>query len=323
MGKRFLSIVAALIFLSLSALGGSANAQAPVKKIGMLIWADEKRYETARDGFIEELKREGFSPPQVEFVIRRAGGSRVSAEKIAGEFATQKLDLYFSAGTSGTSSMAKAIKDVPIVFSTVYDPVEAGLTEGWISSKNNLTGVSNNIPLDKVLELAARIIPVKSVAVMYTPNEKNSESQLKNLQKYQESLGISIIPVPIVNESEIGTVLPFVEGKTQVIYLTGSIVIGKVIPFIVDFAARKKILTVTHLADLVEKGVDAGVCADNKEQGTLAGKLAARILKGAKPEDIPIEKAAIFSILINKKSMQSAGIAVPREVLQKADLVIE
>ncbi|MBF0594012.1 MAG: ABC transporter substrate-binding protein [Candidatus Omnitrophica bacterium] len=302
---------------------GNAAAQGVSKKVGVLVWANEARYENGVTGFVEQLKNDGLGSPSVEIVMRRAGGSKVTAMKMAEELADQKLDLYYALGTGGTSAMYMATKSAPIVFSTVYDPVEAGLVQGWESSRNNVTGAASLVPMSRVLELAKQMMPIKNVAALYTPHEKNSESQVRALQACQAGLGVTIIPVAIVNEAEIATALPFVEGKVQAIYVTGSIVVGKGIADVVRFAAEKKIMTVTHLEDLVEKGIMVGYCADSKEQGVLAAKTAERILNGAKPADLPIKKAAVFATLINKKSALASGITIPAEVLSKAARVIE
>jgi len=320
MSNRLLRIQAVSIFLLLVTLVGSAYAQAPVKKIGVLLWTDDLRYEQGLKGFIEELKTEGFASPQVEFIIRRAGGKKVLALKYSEELAALNLDLYFSAGTSATDLLSGTIKKAPIVFTIVYDPINAGLIQGLASSKNNLTGATNSVPMDKVLELVRRIIPIKNMAVLYTPNEKNSECQLKDLQQVQAAFGISIIPVPVVNKAEIARIIPFLKGMAQSIFITGSSVVIKGLPDITDFASKNKILTVTHLGDLVAEGVMVGLCADDTEQGMLAGETAVEILKGTKPEDIPIKKAKDLVVFINRKSVNSAGISIPQDIIQKAKI---
>jgi len=309
-----------LIFL---AFGQGGYAQTSVKKIGILIWANEGRYETSKDAFIAELKNEGFASPQVQFIIRRAKGSKVKAMQMAAELAALKQDLYFALGTGGTNAMSKAEKVRPIVFSVVYDPIEAGFVQGWDSSSNNLSGTANLVPMEKVLALANRIVPVKSLAVLYTPHEKNSESQLKDLMAAQKETGVTVLPVAISNETEIASSLPFILGRAQAIYVTGSIVIGKAIPDIVSFSLKNKILTISHLEDLMDKGIMVALSADAKEQGQKAGAIAVKVLNGALPQDIPIERAKSFSIVINKKIALAAGVQIPTDIIRQAKKIIE
>jgi len=318
MSKRFFGNQMVSILLLLVTLSGSAYAQAPVKKIGVLLWTNDTRYEESLKGFIEQLKEGGYASPQVEFIVRRAAGKKVLALQYSKELAALNLDLYYSAGTSGTGLLAREIKEAPIVFAVVYDPVNGGLIQGLTSSKNNLTGATNMVPTDKVLELALRIVPFKSVAVLYTPNEKNSECQLKDLQLVQAAFGLSVIPVPVVNKTEITKIIPFLRGMAQAIYVTGSSVVRKGLPDIVDFANKNKILTFSVLGDLMAEGVMVGLCGDDTEQGMLAGETAVEILKGAKPEDIPIKKAKTLLVLINKKSLDTAGFSIPQDIIQKA-----
>ena len=153
--KMFVFTVSFLIVLSLSV---EAKAE---KKVGILIFSEEARYKEATTGFMEKLKEEGFTEPKIKIIIENAGANKARAAELVKKYSAEKMDLIFTLGTSMTIPVAREIKDIPIVFGIVYDPVEAGITKSWKSSGNNTTGASTRIPMQKMIDVLKEFMPVK------------------------------------------------------------------------------------------------------------------------------------------------------------------
>ncbi len=315
--KRFLF---AILFLSVTLFFTEARAE---KKIGVLMFTEDVRYNESKNGILDELKAAGFGEPAVKFTIENAGGSKAKAAELAQKFAAAKMDLIFAIGTSVAIPAAKAIKGAPIVFSTVYDPVEAGIAENWKSSGNNTTGSTTKFPMSKIVSSLKEFAQVKRLAVLYTPGEKNSELQLKELQGVQDDAHIKVIPIILSKKEETAQALAAVAHTIDAMYLTGSSIIGETVPVIVDIANKAKVVTITHLDDLVEKGALLGVCTNSYLVGRLAGKKAVKILKGAKPSTIPIETDKKLDLLINMKTAKSGQFQIPPEFMKKVTRAIE
>jgi putative ABC transport system substrate-binding protein len=295
----------------------------PVKRIGILAFSDEPRYMESTRGVIDQLKMEGFVEPGVTFIKEDAGGNKAKAAELIKQFAAAKMDLIVTQGTSATVPVAREIKDVPIVFSVVYDPVEAGIAKDWKSSGNNTTGASTKIPMSRLLDSLKTFAPVKDLSVLYSPGEKNSESQLRDLQEIQARYQIKVIPVPITDKEGMSRILSEVVRTTDAIYVTGSILINSQTPMIVEKATKGKVITVTHLEDLVEKGVLLGVCANPYKLGRVAGKMASTILKGAKPSAIPIETLKEFDVILNMRTAKAGGFRIPPEYIKTVNRKLE
>jgi putative ABC transport system substrate-binding protein len=301
----WLSVVLALL------VGQVAPAAAAGKKIGILAFSEQPRYLEAIKGFKDRLKEAGLGEPQTEFTIENAEANKARAAELVKKFAAAKMDLIFTVGTHATLAIIQEIKDVPIVFAQVYDPVEAGIAKDWHSSGNNTTGATTKIPMSKVIDSLKLFLPVKNLAVLYTPGEKNSESQLGDLQEIQAKYGIKVIPVPLTKPEELKQLLPIVLRTTDVLYITGSNFVDSQISIIVDMATEARKVTISHLEDLIEKGVLLGVGPNSYQVGRLAGRKALAIFKGAKPSAIPIETPEHIEVMINLKTAKAGNFQIP------------
>ena len=306
-------VFSAVVFLIVFLFSIEARAE---KRIGILLFSEEVRYIDATKGFMETLKERGFGESRTKIITENAGANKAKAAELVQKFAAAKMNLIFTAGTHATIAVTQKIKDVPIVFSVVYDPVEAGIAKSWKSSGNNTTGTSSKVPMSKLLGSLKQYAPVKRLAVLYTPGEKNSEAQLKDIQGVQASYGIKVVPVPLTKTEEFAQLLPVVLRSADALYITGSNLVDSQLSIIVDMATKAKVVTITHLEDLVEKGVLLGVCPSSYLMGRLAGNKAVKIFKGAKPSSIPIEPLKQFDVIINLKTAQAGGFQVPPDFMK-------
>jgi len=303
-------------------LGLCAEAEAAVR-IGILSFSDESRYVDAKKGILERLQELGYGEPRTSFLLGVSGANKAKAAELVHSFAAAKLDLIFTLGTSITIPVAREIKDVPLVFSVVYDPIASGIAKSWQSSDNNTTGISSKVPVAKVMDALVAFLPVKRLAVLYTPGEKNSELQLKDLQEVQEAYKLKIIPVPLTSNDEIGQILPEVARTADALYITGSNLLGSEISRVMEIAVQAKVVTVTHLDDMVDKGVLIGVTSDTYQLGRLAAEKAVKILHGAKPASLSIETPREFDLMLNLKTARAGQFRVPPAFLQRVKKKIE
>jgi putative tryptophan/tyrosine transport system substrate-binding protein len=298
-------------------------AAAAEKKIGILLFNDQPRYVETQRGIVDYLKRQGFGEPNYVYTIESAKGSKAKVLAIVRKFATEKMALIVAIGTGAAWPAAREIKDVPIVFSMVYDPVETNIARSWKSSGNNTTGTTTKLSMLKVMSVVLELAPVTKMAVLYTPGEKNSEAQLRELQKIQKNINVRILPVILTKGDDAELLLSQVVRTADAIYLTGSSIVGSAVPVIVRVANRAKVITVTHLDDIAEKGALLGISLDSYYVGRMAGLKAARILRGAKPSSIPIETGDKIEVILNMKSARDGQFNIPPAFLKKVTKKIE
>ncbi len=173
------------------------------------------------------------------------------------------------------------------------------------------------------MESLKNFTQVKRLAVLYTTGEKNSESVLKDLQRIEANYKIKVIPVPLTEIKEVNQLLPEVLRTADAVYVTGSNLVDSQVSVIADMATKAKVITITHLDDLVEKGVLLGVCADAYSMGQLAGEKAVKILKGVKPSSIPIESAKKSDVILNMKTAKKGQFQIPPNLMKTVTRTIE
>ncbi len=316
--NRYVAVILAAFLTALYATDACAG-----KKIGVFLFSSETRYQEAFRGFKDSLKQEGFGEPETVYVVENANGNKATAADLVHTFAESKLDLFFTLGTSATTMLSKTITVKPIVFSVVYDPVKSGIAKSWRSSGNNTTGTSTIIPMSTLLDTLKLLKEVKSLAVLYNPAESNSEYLLRDLMELQQSRGLKVVPVPMTKDKDFTYVLPEVMRTSDAVYVTGSNFVDSHIHDIVASAGKFRTVTLTHLEDLVEKGVMLGVTTSPYQIGRQAGEKAAKILRGARPASLPIETSKKQIIIFNQKSANAAQIQVPPKLAAIIDRKIQ
>ncbi|MBF0595186.1 MAG: ABC transporter substrate-binding protein [Candidatus Omnitrophica bacterium] len=319
MKKMICGLLTAVLFI---VFGSSlAIAAAGQKKVGILLWSDEVRYQESTLAMLEQLKTDGLT--SLEIVQVSAKANKATAMRLAQGLAEQKMDVYIGVGTNGAAALQKEISEAPVVFNVVYDPVGAGLVAGWQHSKNNVTGVSNLLSMVEIVQRVKMIVPLKNLAVLYTPGQKNSESQLKDLQGVEKDCGINILPVPLTSAEDAVSVIALLKGKAEAVFLTGSGFVGTAIKDILDEAIKKKIVPVSHLPDYVDQGVLLGAGADMKELGQTTAVKVEAALNGTAPNDIPVEGPKKTWFYLNLKTARSIGVTVPDALKKEAVKIVE
>ncbi len=312
--------IAAMVFVIIILISFEAKAET---KIGILLFNDQPRYVQNKEGVIDQLNQQGFGGPVVKFTVENAAGNKAKAAEIARKFAAAKMDMVIPIGTSAAVAAANEIKDIPIVFVMVWDPVGSKIAQDWKSSGNNTTGASSKTSASKLLSTLKELAAIKRVAVLYTPGERNSEIQLKELEAEQGKFNIKIVPVPLSNKEAAASLLADVVERAEAICLTGSSVVGDALPMIVDVAAKAKVITASQSEDQVERGALLGITVDSYAVGRLAGEKAAKVLKGAKPSSIPIEPLKKLDLILNMKTAKAGGVQIPPAFMKSVTKVIE
>jgi ABC-type uncharacterized transport system substrate-binding protein len=293
----------------------------PDAKIGILLWSPQVRYQQCRDGVIEELREEGFIEPQVAITVEHADSQAETVASIARRFVSSGMNVVMPVGTSAAVGVAAEVKDVPVVFAFAFDPVASRIAQSWKSSGNNTTGSSSKTPAPLLVEWLRKLAPVKSIGVLYTPGERNTEAQLADFQRLKDP-GLRVVPAPVASRNEVADAVARLDGSADALLLTGGTIIGESTAQIVLLANKARILTCTQSQGF-ESRVMLGVTVNPNAVGRLAGKKCALVLRGAKPSSIEIEALETSDVTVNLKVAKALGLEVPESVRTAASRVVQ
>jgi putative ABC transport system substrate-binding protein len=247
---------------------------------------------------------------------------------LAAELVSRKVDLIITDGGTPAALAAKnATSTIPIVFTGVGDPVGVGLVVSLARPGGNLTGFSN-LTLEltpKRLELLCELVPQATVvALLVNPDNQLTEQQISIAQEAARVKGIHLPVLKARTEGEVDTAFASL-GQLQ----AGGLVV-EADPFfnsrrqqLVDLASRYAIPATYEGRRYAAAGGLTSYGIDDADLARRAGIYAGRILKGAKPADLPVQQPTTFQLVINLKTAKALGITVPPSILARADEVIE
>ncbi len=302
-----------------------ARAQAQrVARIGSLRTSPPSNPQ-AEHTFMEELRARGWVEGDNLQVIRRYTEDRPgSLRDLVAELLAAKVDVITVPDDSAAAAVRRSTATTPIVFSNGAVPVEIGLVASLARPGGNVTGVVRNVAA-KQIELARSMRPdLKRLAVAWFPADRTGTSPLvfKQQQEVAAQLGVEVVGVPITRgAAEWDTALAAaVRSGAQMFtaHLAHFVVDRQAKPW-ADWAIKHRIIVFGP----VEQGFLMSYAADPAEQMRSAARLVDRILRGTKPADLPVEQARIFRLRINARTAKAMGLTVPKDLLARADEVIE
>lgn len=294
-----------------------------------LFSVSSKIFSAHVDGFLEGFKDSGFVDGRnVTIEFRWAEGKFDRLPALAAELVNHPVDLLVTVGGNVAALAAKrATSTIPIVFLTGDDPVASGLAASLARPGGTMTGItwlSGELGA-KNLELMHELVPaVSNLGVLINPARPTSEAQIRNVQDAGRALGKTFRIFPVKTFAEVDQA--FAQAQSEKI---GALFVAADPLFLVDvnhvaaLAGRSEIPTVYFLREFVVAGGLMSYGANIVAAAKLCGDYAARILKGAKPADLPIQQSAKVELAINLKTAKALGLTVPITLLGRADEVIE
>ncbi len=300
-----------------------------IPKIGVTQTASYPDFDADAKGFEKALAEAGFKEgTQVTYDRQNAQGDVDRTQTIAEKFMNSDVDLIHSIGTPSSRAVMKIIKDVPVVFSSVTEPVYAGLIPRkkplGTRTGTNVTGVSDRWPVTLQFEMYAKFFPkARKWGTIYNAGDPRSLIYVKEMRQAARKLKVELVEANISQSDETLPAARFLVGKVQTIYIIYDHIALSSFEVIVKVCNEKKIPLFGGDLKCVTMGAMAAYGWDYFQIGHAAGKKAVRVLKGEKPGDIPWDSGEKLVLLINEKAARAQGAIVPTELLKKADRVFQ
>jgi len=320
------SAILAAIFLATVVLGAES---APGARVAILSTLSDTGSARGNTSFAKELQRLGYAEGRnltINFLNAEDKPARLP--DLAREIVRLEPAVILTMGTiESTVAAMKATKTIPIVFVHAVDPIRTGLVMSLARPGGNVTGVTSlNADLGaKRLELITEIVPgVRRVAVLVSPVDPETPSMVEALKSAARARHVQLDLREVRDTASLGgTVRDVVKAGAGALLVLGSPPLSSLSPSLAQLTAKHRLPAVSAWRGFAEAGGLASYGTDIPELFQRAAGLVDRILKGAKPADVPVEQPTKFELVINAKAARVLGLSVPPGVLLRADHVIE
>jgi len=322
--KIFYFALCAMLFAP--CLSAEAQQQAKVPKIGWLANASERASESPN--VRQRLRVLGYvEGKNIAIEFRSSEGKLDRLPALADELVRLKVDVLITPGTSATLAAKNATRTIPIVFVGVTDPVPTGLVDSLAHPGGNITGITeiSEVLAGKRLELLKDTIPKLSrVAVLWNPQDPSSAQQWKESQLPARELGLQLHSMEVSSADKYESAFKeATKTRSRALAVTLDGLANSNQKRMAELAARHRLPAIYARSDYVDNGGLMSYGADNAEPFRRAAYYVDRILKGAKPEDLPVEQPMRFELVINFQTVKALGLTIPPIVLMRVTRVVK
>jgi putative ABC transport system substrate-binding protein len=254
-----------------------------------------------------------------------AEGDETRLPELGGQLVARKADLLYVTTNPEALAVQGKTRTIPIVFSAVAGPVEIGLVKSLARPGGNATGVAN-IGWElggKRMQLLKQVLPnLRRVGVLVVPN---TPSAMNEPQLIGQAAGTGVeVMAAYVKDGELGTAFAsLAQRQVEAVLMTHSVIFMRQRKRVLELASKLRIPVIGHRSEIAEAGALLSYSSILLEQVRASARIADKILKGARPADIPVERPVKFELVVNLKTANALGITVPQSVLLQADRVIE
>ncbi|MEC1722879.1 ABC transporter substrate-binding protein [Schinkia azotoformans] len=287
--------------------------EATTYKVGIAQYVQHPSLDAATAGFKKALEEAGLT---VEYNDQNAQADANNTLTIANNLVGDQVDLIFANATPMAQGALNATKDIPIVFTSVTDPVGAELVEAMDKPGANITGTTDTHPdaIPNTVKFIDQYFEGNKVGMIYNAGEQNSVAQIDLVKKAMEGTDLEIVEAAVSTSADVKTAAESLVGAADVIYIITDNTVVSALESVVQVANENDIPLFVGELDSVARGGFAAYGFDYYDIGFEAGQMAAQILKGEKTTaDLPVQYPQNLKLLINKKAAAEMGIKLNPE----------
>lgn len=276
--------------------------------IGILQYMDHPSLDAAREGFMEGLADNGYSEKDVTFSYQNAQGDQANLQTISEQLVGDS-DLILAIATPAAQALATVSTETPILFTAVTDPVSADLVDSMVKPGGLLTGTSDQAPIDKQIELLGKALPTaKTIGILYTTSERNSEVQVEEAEKLLKKAGYTVAIKGISSTNDVQDATSSLMEKVDAVFVPTDNTLASTMTMIGELSLKYKVPVIGGSTDMVDEGGLLTYGTNYKELGRQTALLAVKVLKGQKPSDLAAEYPKTVQLHINETVAQKLGV---------------
>ena len=304
-----------------------AQQQAKIARLGFLSFgtasASANRVEALREG----LRDLGYVEGKNLVIEFRWSGTVEQMHEAAAELARMKVDIIFATSSTEAESARRATNTIPIVFATHADPEGVGHVSSLARPGGNMTGLADIQPVitPERLEILKETLPKATrFGVLYSPTAPSYLPVLQAAEATRGKLGVQLLTVGVSTVDDYdGAFATMAQGRVGAVFVHASLTARHNRPLLAEVALKHQLPTMFGVRDNVVAGGLMSYAPDHLDLTRRAAVYIDKILKGAKPAELPVEQASRYQLVINLKTARALGLTIPPSILARADEVIE
>ncbi|ADE31568.1 ABC transporter substrate-binding protein [Streptococcus suis] len=302
--------VASMGLLTLAACSSSSEqASSDVVKVGVLQYMEHESLTAAREGFVAELEANGYKEGEkLVLDYQNAQGDQANLQTIS-EQLIDGNDIVLAIATPSAQSLATVSTETPIVFTAVTDPLSADLVESIEKPGGLLTGTSDQAPIDKQVELLGQAVPdAKTVGILYTTSERNSEVQVEQAKELLEKAGYKVVVKGITSSNEVQDATTSLMKDVDALFIPTDNTVASTMTMIGELSVEHKVPVIGGSTDMVDEGGLLTYGTNYEALGRQTAKMAIKIIEGANVSETAVEYPETVSLHVNEEMALKLGI---------------
>ncbi len=286
---------------------GDSNGKEKQYKVGISQFVEHPSLDEATKGFKKALEDSGLS---IKYDEQNAQGELNNVQTIANNLVSEKVDLIFANATPSAQTAANATKDIPIVFTSVTDPVGAKLVSSKEAPDKNVTGTTDAHPdaIPNTVKLIKEI-GYKKIGTIYNAGEQNSEVQVDTVEAEAKKNGLKLEKVSVANTSEVKQAADSLVGRVDALYVITDNTVVSALESVIQVAEKESLPLFVGELDSVKRGGFAAYGFNYYDIGYQAGEQAIQLLKSEKEvKELPVEAPSNLKLVVNKSAAEKMKI---------------
>lgn len=293
-------------------------------RIGIAKIVQHEALDACEQGITDALKERGVN---AVFDFQNANGDMNTAAQIANKFKSDRVDVAVGIATPVAVALANTLKDIPVIFCSVTDPVGANLVSSLDRGEGNVTGLSDAIPTGEHIALFKEIAGISTLGYIYTSSEDNSVSSLALVKEACDAQGIQLVTQAINTSAELRQAAEAIVNRVDGIYLTTDNTVFSALSSLIQvFSAAGKPIFSGDVTGALNGGCTIASGFNYYKAGVATGNMILDVLAGKKPADIPVKfltEPSESDLLFDLDEARKCGITIPERYLAQANYIFQ
>jgi putative ABC transport system substrate-binding protein len=318
----------AVLVLGVGASGTVRLAHAGDNKtVAIMAMVDTPQLIEVRDGVIKGLAAHGYvEGKNLTIDYKSAQGNFGTAQQIARQFVGESPDVIVAITTPVSQAVVASTKELPVIFSTVTDPVSAKLVPRATHPGGNVSGVSDEVPTDLQINLVRQIVPnMKTLGLLYDSSQDSSRATAESIKQVAPKMGFAVIEAPAMGVNNVASAAQSLVGRVDAVFVPNDTIVYSAFETVVKVAQEAHLPLFSAERRSVQRGSIGTIGFDFTQVGMQTAELVNQVLNGKKPGDMDVvymrDIPNATGLYLNKASAEKMGVTIPSSLLDHAATV--